>query len=272
MYTSKRLFTAVLSLCIPIIISDRIQLPFTHELRWERFTLRLPEKAVINGSVNVVQFAQSIPPSTVHELQCELWAARPLLIFDASLDCGSSCSALVPPRSLVSRRTRQKRARPESWGYVGAHGCDAHAARNAGRTSNVGRKAGRDNGPPQRRDALSALLSDLGRAAQRDRPILVERLGEAPCVHGHSFGLVTGSPSGARGTNPSRAGAAQVWVAHGCHGRFSMWARVHPAWSDGGARRRAGGFDCPRHRATLECLAVKCGAGGRDQVCWLPSS
>ena len=199
-YTSKRLFTAILSLCIPIIISDRIQLPYTGALRWESFSLRLDEDQVINKTVDVVAFAQSIPARRVLELQRALWHARPLLAFNASLDAAS----------------------PES-----PHGTSAGAHENA---------------PP--RDALNLLMDDIGRTRDCMRPILVRRLGAAPCMHGHSFGLVAREASRTH----------RMWVAHQCHGLFSLWRK----------NTNGPGSDCPRERTTGECRVVECGGPRGD--------
>merc|ERR1712087_593732 len=45
-YTSPRLYTSILSLCIPIIISDYIQLPFSGTVAWGKIVLRVPEANV----------------------------------------------------------------------------------------------------------------------------------------------------------------------------------------------------------------------------------
>eukprot|EP00958_Prasinococcus_capsulatus_P018421 scaffold2149_cov406-Prasinococcus_capsulatus_cf.AAC.3 len=41
--SSKRLFSAIASLCIPVIICDRLDLPFQLSVDWASFSVRIPE-------------------------------------------------------------------------------------------------------------------------------------------------------------------------------------------------------------------------------------
>ena len=82
-YTTKRLFTAVLSMCIPIIISDRIQLPFPDAIPWTDMVLQVPEDDIRLGKVDIVKFAQEVPPARVLRLQHALWSARPKVEYAA---------------------------------------------------------------------------------------------------------------------------------------------------------------------------------------------
>jgi len=172
-YTSPRLYTAIMALCIPIIVSDRVQLPFTDAVDWSSFTLRLPERNLTRpgGEADLVQLARSVPPSRVATMQRALWQAKRLLTFH-------------------------------------------------------------EDGPARDgRDALGLLTDELWRGVRCKRPVLVEQLGEAPCVHGYTFG------------SSQRHG---LWVRGGCHGRFVSsscltrrgHARRCPALECGGSSSR----------------------------------
>ena len=105
-YTSKRLFTVVQALCLPIIVSDGIQLPYDSiGLPWRNFSLQVPERAVLNGTVDIVQFARSVPPARVRQMQAAMWAARPLLTFSAR-------AARAPPdaSTMLLEELQQTRA------------------------------------------------------------------------------------------------------------------------------------------------------------------
>ena len=81
-WTSKRLFTVILALCIPIIVSDHVQLPYERVgLNWSAFSLQVPEKDIHSKRVDIVEYARSVPAARVLELQRGLWEAQPLITF-----------------------------------------------------------------------------------------------------------------------------------------------------------------------------------------------
>jgi len=49
--TSKRLFCAILAGCIPVIVGNHPQLPFTDRLHWDSFSIRVSEEAALQGGV-----------------------------------------------------------------------------------------------------------------------------------------------------------------------------------------------------------------------------
>lgn len=85
-YTSPRLYTAILALCIPVIISDRVQLPFTATLDWDSFSLRFNESTVVaaGGSSALIALLRAVPPARVAEMQRQLWLVRRTVAFTES--------------------------------------------------------------------------------------------------------------------------------------------------------------------------------------------
>ena len=80
-WTSKRLFTVILALCIPIIVSDHVQLPYERVgLNWSAFSLQVPERDIHSKRVDIVEYARSVPAARVLELQ-RAGEAQPLITF-----------------------------------------------------------------------------------------------------------------------------------------------------------------------------------------------
>jgi hypothetical protein len=88
--SSKRLFSAISSGCIPVIISDWIQLPFEALIDYSRFSLRFPENAFhrIEDLVHFLRYNVTLPMK--EEMKNALRLVRPLLLYDyhGSLDEG----------------------------------------------------------------------------------------------------------------------------------------------------------------------------------------
>ena len=161
-FTAKRLFTAVLSLCVPILVyPERHPLPFRGDVDWEAFTLRVPQgpQGLLSGKVDLVALARGVPPTRLREMQLAMWKHREKLAF------------LEP----------------------GVHGVP-------------------------RVDATRLLLKEAGSALTApacDRPILVQRHSDEPCMHGRSFG---------------QKGEGKMWVSARCRGAFvstACWRRTH---------------------------------------------
>ena len=85
-YSTKRLFTVIQALCIPIIVSDRLRLPFERRLNWTSFSLKVPERDILSQRVDIVAYAQSVPATRILELQRALWDVQPLLTFSPGDD------------------------------------------------------------------------------------------------------------------------------------------------------------------------------------------
>jgi hypothetical protein len=48
--TSRRLFDAIAAGCIPVVISDDINLPFSSHIEWSSFLITLPEQEILSSS------------------------------------------------------------------------------------------------------------------------------------------------------------------------------------------------------------------------------
>ena len=76
--TSRRLFDAIAALCIPVIISDDINLPFASQIAWNQFTITIPEEEIFRGKSATLEaiMLDMIPPERVSAMQYYLAIAR----------------------------------------------------------------------------------------------------------------------------------------------------------------------------------------------------
>lgn len=108
-WTSKRLYTAILSVCIPIILSDGIQLPFDTSIPWSSFSLRLSQKSVAHGQIDLVEFARNVSRERVASMQRALWRAGRWLSFDESHTGGTKTDATALMIAQLEDATRCSR-------------------------------------------------------------------------------------------------------------------------------------------------------------------
>lgn len=226
--------------CIPIIISDRIQLPFLHSLEWGRFSLRLPERAVINGSIDVVAYARSIPYHRVTQLRRALWDARPLLTFNASLDQMDQPDDAEP---RFGPRGQPPAARDAVSALLGEL---AHA-----RTCERPLLVRRLGSPP------CVHGHSFGLKLKAEVPHVWVRY---QC---HGLFSIWRRPNAS--TSPTLISSTVLDVASWSSAERSVAPPPPP-----GAATRSMRLDCPRDRATGLCVTVECGRGGRNQLCLLP--
>ena len=108
-YTSKRIFTAVQALCIPIIVSDGMQVPYTRVgIPWSNFSMTINETDILMKRVNIVEAARKIPSSRVRQMQLDMWRARPLLTFSRRTPGGPPDATTVLLEELqLARRTER---------------------------------------------------------------------------------------------------------------------------------------------------------------------
>ena len=93
--TSKRLYDAIIQGCIPVIVSDQLQLPFRRYLSYTGAVLTLPEQFLLNeagsmglaGPLNfsLTHYLQRISSSRVRQMQRKLGCLRRALSFDDSM-------------------------------------------------------------------------------------------------------------------------------------------------------------------------------------------
>ena len=90
--SSKRLFSAIACGCVPVIISDGIQLPFASIIDYTTFTLTFSE-SVVNDLGSVLKYLISVTPDRYKEMRQALADVRPYLLFGykyAIPDCDRS--------------------------------------------------------------------------------------------------------------------------------------------------------------------------------------
>jgi hypothetical protein len=74
-YSSKRLFDVIAGNCIPVIISDRWELPFTH-LPWNMFSLRFSKADLIHNKSIIRSALTSMPVEQILGMQINLYKNR----------------------------------------------------------------------------------------------------------------------------------------------------------------------------------------------------
>lgn len=79
--SSRRLFTAVALGCIPVIVSDWIQLPYERLVDYKKFVFFFPEATAFNLTLlrEMVTFLRAVPQSKIAEMQAALRQAKQLL-------------------------------------------------------------------------------------------------------------------------------------------------------------------------------------------------
>lgn len=83
--TSHALYNAIKVGCIPVIVSDTFSLvgePFSHQLPWSLFTIRLPERAFLADPLGVTRFLWQLPEAHLRTLLTNLVDyAQPALLY-----------------------------------------------------------------------------------------------------------------------------------------------------------------------------------------------
>ena len=80
--SSRRYFTAVALGCIPVVVSDWIELPFKRLIDYKQFSFTFPESISSNAALlrEMVSFLRSVPQETISKMQAALKQARHLLL------------------------------------------------------------------------------------------------------------------------------------------------------------------------------------------------
>ena len=79
--SSRRVYESIAAGCIPIIIADKLQLPFTSRLRYDDFTLRVSEADALARPLRLLKKLRSMPLQRVREMQRKLLEARPAFLW-----------------------------------------------------------------------------------------------------------------------------------------------------------------------------------------------
>ena len=62
--TSRRIYEAIAAGCIPVIIADRLQLPFARRLAWPSFSVRIAEAEALADPLAIVRTVSPPSPPT----------------------------------------------------------------------------------------------------------------------------------------------------------------------------------------------------------------
>ena len=83
--TTNRLFDAISAGCIPVIVSENIDLvlPFSTFLDWRQFSVRLPQDLVLSNPRSLLEMLHGLSAKHVQKLQQELLKVRRHLIYGA---------------------------------------------------------------------------------------------------------------------------------------------------------------------------------------------
>jgi len=79
--SSRRIYEAIAAGCIPVIIADRLQLPFARRLKWPSFSVRISEAEALADPLAIVRTVRAIAPERVAAMRAELLRARPSFLF-----------------------------------------------------------------------------------------------------------------------------------------------------------------------------------------------
>jgi len=103
---SKRLFDAIFAGCIPVVVSDDIQLPFTNVIDYSKFLLRFSEADVLANATIVLDALHAFTPVDIERYQENLLFAREKLEFPSMNESDSHPKGafLNLLNSLQSRR------------------------------------------------------------------------------------------------------------------------------------------------------------------------
>jgi len=87
-WSSKRLFTAILGGCIPVLLSDAMPLPFAQAVDLRGAMLWVPEAQMMRPDFSLAAFLRSQPPRKIAAMQARLECIKGLLQFRP--ECASS--------------------------------------------------------------------------------------------------------------------------------------------------------------------------------------
>eukprot|EP00615_Pteridomonas_danica_P004457 CAMPEP_0114335888 /NCGR_PEP_ID=MMETSP0101-20121206/5347_1 /TAXON_ID=38822 ORGANISM="Pteridomonas danica, Strain PT" /NCGR_SAMPLE_ID=MMETSP0101 /ASSEMBLY_ACC=CAM_ASM_000211 /LENGTH=447 /DNA_ID=CAMNT_0001467641 /DNA_START=32 /DNA_END=1375 /DNA_ORIENTATION=+ len=81
--TSRRLFDSIAAGCIPVIIADNVNLPFSDKIDWSLFTIIVPESEVLRGKSYTLDsiMQRKHHPEEIAEFQYQLSLAKHELLY-----------------------------------------------------------------------------------------------------------------------------------------------------------------------------------------------
>lgn len=110
--TTGRLFDAISCGCLPIIVSDDIQLPFPKTVPFPTagYGVHIREQAFLADPISTIRRVLEMPPSNLRTLKRQMMGARRMLAYRVR---GSAVAALVLKEAWATcLQQRQSSARP----------------------------------------------------------------------------------------------------------------------------------------------------------------
>ena len=98
-YSSKRLYSTIMALCLPIIASDRLPLPFASEVPWADFALRISEEALLCDAAAAIGAAikkVDATPGRLDAMQRALVRERGRFLFTDATEAPGAAERAAP--------------------------------------------------------------------------------------------------------------------------------------------------------------------------------
>jgi len=93
--SAKRLYESIAAGCIPIIISDKLRLPFQRQMSWSSMSLRYTEREVSADPKRVLRDVQAMPPARVDEMRRNLMAVRHMFLWHTDTSRKSAVDSVI---------------------------------------------------------------------------------------------------------------------------------------------------------------------------------
>ena len=93
--SAKRLYESIAAGCIPIIISDKLKLPFQRQMSWSSMSLRYTEREVSADPKRVLRDVQAMPPARVDEMRRNLMAVRHMFLWHTDTSRKSAVDSVI---------------------------------------------------------------------------------------------------------------------------------------------------------------------------------
>ena len=104
--SSKRLVSAIMALCVPVVISDGYPLPLSATVDYAAFVISLPEWQLFDAEFRLVEFLKAISAQRLQRMQAALLVARRQLLYCESVeDCPEQNAGATLLSTLLSRLT-----------------------------------------------------------------------------------------------------------------------------------------------------------------------
>ena len=80
---SKRLYESIVAGCIPVIVSDGLELPFKRHIDWPSMSVRISETEALRNPVGIVDKLKNMPTSAVRSMHTNLLRNRHAFVWAA---------------------------------------------------------------------------------------------------------------------------------------------------------------------------------------------